>query len=118
MWHSYSIPHKESIASPVCSHKPTVVMQVVPCVPASDQKFWADLVWRRGLGPRWFSISQLSVPRLAAGLEEGLRRLDELTRTAEELAVALHRENGVEDAIAVIEEAVGALHVPLSSAAG
>jgi hypothetical protein len=27
---------------------------VIPCVPSSDQPFWADLVQRRGLGPAWF----------------------------------------------------------------
>ncbi|GAB4816084.1 hypothetical protein N2152v2_003130 [Parachlorella kessleri] len=84
--------------------------QVVPCVPASDQSFWADLVWRLGLGPLWFPVAKLTVSRLVAGLEEGLQRLDELTRNAEEMAADMHHEDGVKNAIAVIESAAGVTH--------
>lgn len=99
--HTYRLP-THSAAGPS--------LQVVPCVPASDQAFWADLVWRRGLGPRWFHVRHLTSARLAAGLEEALLRLDEFTSNAEVMAVALHQEEGVANAIGVIEEAAGLAH--------
>ena len=50
-------------------------------------------------------MRELTPQRLTEGLEEGLSRLDELTRNAEEMAVALHQEDGVGTAVAVIEAA-------------
>ena len=40
-----------ALHAPLPAGKPSLV---VPCVPSSDQPFWADLVHRRGLGPPWF----------------------------------------------------------------
>eukprot|EP00887_Chlorella_sp_A99_P005118 scaffold25.g5118.t1 len=76
---------------------------VIPCVPSSDQGFWAGLIHRRGLGPAPFPVRQLSAGRLAAGLREGLARLPELAANAEEMARQLHREDGVGTAVALIE---------------
>ena len=79
---------------PTClAGKPALV---VPCVPASDQPFWADLVVRRGLGPGpWFPVSQLSERRLAAGIDAGLRGLERFTARAEQVACEMAREDGV-----------------------
>ena len=52
-----------------------------------------------------FHVRELTPQRLMEGLEEGLSRLDELTRNAEEMAMALHQEDGVGTAVAVIEAA-------------
>ena len=85
----------------VAAGKPAVV---VPCVPASDQPFWADLVGRRGLGPvPYLPVARLTAPRLCGAMLSALQRLDELTANCEAAAARMQREDGVEHAAAIIE---------------
>lgn len=85
----------------VAAGKPAVI---VPCVPASDQPFWADLVGRRGLGPSdWFPVARLTAPRLCGAMLSALQRLDEFTANCEAAAARMQREDGVGHAAAIIE---------------
>ncbi len=81
--------------------RPTLV-----CPQAVDQPFWAKRVWELGCGPRPQSLRRLNPKRLAAGLKELVSRAD-YRRRANELASEIAREDGIGNAVEVIER-VGA----------
>ncbi|KDD73729.1 hypothetical protein H632_c1886p0, partial [Helicosporidium sp. ATCC 50920] len=77
---------------------------VIPCVPCSDQPFWAELVVSRGLGPGpVLSIADLTAASLLRLLERGLDRLDEYTAAAEKLGKRVAAEQGVFKAAELLE---------------
>jgi sterol 3beta-glucosyltransferase len=79
------------------------------CLPTADQSFWADLVHRRRLGPQWFWVSELSAKTMATRITDGMENMELYTRNAEALAKAMALEDGVGQAVALLEkEAVAA----------
>jgi sterol 3beta-glucosyltransferase len=77
--------------------KPTII-----CPFLGDQPFWGTLVHTRGVGPQPIPQRQLTTPRLAAAIsaavqDEGMRR------RAAELGARMRAEDGVANAVGVIE---------------
>jgi UDP:flavonoid glycosyltransferase YjiC (YdhE family) len=72
----------------------------------SDQPFWGRRVHDLGVGPVPIPASRLSAGRLAAAIE-ALTGDDDMRRRAESLARAIREEDGVGEAIRIIDRYLG-----------
>jgi sterol 3beta-glucosyltransferase len=70
-----------------------------------DQPFWARLTEKLGVGTKPIPRRKLTVPRLAAAIEEALTS-ESLRRNAAELGKRVQAEDGVAHAVQIIERAM------------
>ena len=79
----------------------------VCCLPTADQSFWADVCFRRYLGPSWFWVDALTEKKLMDGILDGLGKHFELyTKNAESLAKQMAKERAEQAAIEVLDAEV------------
>jgi UDP:flavonoid glycosyltransferase YjiC (YdhE family) len=69
----------------------------------SDQPFWGQRVYKLGAGPKPIPIKRLSIEKLSQALDRAVleRRLKE---QAKEISTSIQQENGLKNAIEIIEE--------------
>jgi sterol 3beta-glucosyltransferase len=80
--------------------RPTVI-----CPFLGDQPFWGTLVHARGVGPQPIPQRRLTVPRLAAAMSAAVND-PEMRQRAAALGARLQAEDGVANAVAIIERVV------------
>lgn len=71
----------------------------------ADQPFWGHRIAELGVGPKPIPRKKLSVDSLASAIEYSMAN-SEMISTAKELGQKIHQENGVGNAIEMIENAV------------
>ena len=76
----------------------------IACVPTVDQSFWADLCYRKKLGPNWIWVNKLTAKGLAARITDAIDNLDLYTHNAGALAKQMAKEEGVEIAMELLEK--------------
>lgn len=65
------------------------------CLPTADQSFWADLVYKRKLGPKWFWIDNLDKKRFTNSLRDGIDNLPRYSANAKRMALDMAKEDGL-----------------------
>ncbi|MDQ2995642.1 MAG: glycosyltransferase [Chloroflexota bacterium] len=80
--------------------KPTVI-----CPFLGDQPFWGTLVHARGVGPEPIPQRRLTAARLAAAIHTAIQD-SEIQQRAAALGARISAEDGVANAIAIIEQVV------------
>lgn len=68
-----------------------------------DQPFWGNCVYKQGLGPKPIMRKRLTVDNLSAAILEAVQNT-QIIENARRIGALLCDENGVENAIAVIEQ--------------
>lgn len=79
---------------------PTIVVPF-----GGDQPFWGNRVYQLGAGPKPIMRKELNANRLAAAISEAVRN-QEITANAYRLGEKLRAEDGVGNAVAIIEQTV------------
>lgn len=80
---------------------PSVIMPFL-----GDQPWWADHLHRQGLGPNSVSAKTKDYPKVAAALEEAIG----LTDVVQVASLAMASEDGLAEAVRVMEEAEAGVH--------
>ncbi|BHH85679.1 glycosyltransferase [Desulforhopalus sp. 52FAK] len=85
-------------AAGLCSGKPSIIVPFF-----GDQPFWGELVHSIGAGTKPIPRKKLTADLLAAAIKHAISNLDLLTN-AEEIGQKIRHEDGVGNAVAVIEK--------------
>lgn len=91
----------------IAAGKPVVS---VCCLPSADQSFWADLCYRKELGPKWMWVSELiksnAKPnkKLASRLKHAIENLEKFTKNATDLRTQMLCDDANSAALRIIEE--------------
>jgi sterol 3beta-glucosyltransferase len=83
--------------SAVLAGKPSVVIEHT-----SDQPFWAEILYRNGVSPKWLHRKNLTPGKLARAIRQVLSS-PQMTIKAESLSRQMKQENGLQTAIEIIE---------------
>ncbi|KAL6782307.1 hypothetical protein ACKKBG_A06300 [Auxenochlorella protothecoides x Auxenochlorella symbiontica] len=90
-----------TLHSVLLAGKPSIA---IPCIPMTDQRFWAELLIRHRVAPGpLLQISAFSAARLNKLLVKALGNLEEYTANAERLARRIYAEDGAGRAADLIE---------------
>jgi sterol 3beta-glucosyltransferase len=73
--------------------------------PVGDQYFWGDLTYKKGLAVKPVPVSKLTPGILKERIAE-LSNTNSLYRNCEIMAEKLATENGIENAVKLIEEGI------------
>jgi len=68
-----------------------------------DQPFWGNCVYRQGLGPKPIMRKRLTADNLSAAILEAVQNT-QIIENSRRIGTLLRDENGVENAISVIEQ--------------
>jgi UDP:flavonoid glycosyltransferase YjiC (YdhE family) len=98
--HVAAVVHHGGAGTTAAALRAGVPSVVVPYM--ADQPFWASRVFRLGAGPRPIPRKRLSVGRLAEAVEQAVSDPD-MRRRAAVLGRQIRAEDGVAEAVAVIE---------------
>ena len=90
-----------TVAASLRAGRPSVI-----CPFVTDQFFWGELIWQRGLGPRPIPQRQLTAHRLAAALRTAITDPG-MHERAGAISNAIDHEDGVARAVAFIAERFG-----------
>ncbi len=89
-----------TVASGLRAGKPTVV-----CPFIADQPFWGNVIHQRGLGPKPIPQKQLSVERLSEAIRVAVTDTS-MRQRASEIGEKIRAEDGVANAIAIIQKLI------------
>jgi UDP:flavonoid glycosyltransferase YjiC (YdhE family) len=68
----------------------------------SDQPFWAEILYRNGMSPKWLHRKNLTPAKLARAIQQVLNS-PQMTAKAESLSRQMKKENGLQTAVDLIE---------------